>query len=120
MTKHTFGKYGRYKLVSSSRHFWVLSALSIVLVFCVALLSRAQLRLSGELLAAGSGDDLVLLMDLQPTATVELIRETESLRLYILKSREQQYLIEVVKNEEEFLEGEQDEWVIKSVEVLRR
>ena len=120
MTKHTFGKYGRYKLISDARHFWALSALSIVLVFCIALLSRAELRLSGELLAAGTGDDLSLLMELQPEATVELIRETENLRLYILKTREQQYLIEVVKNEEEFLEEDQDEWVIKSVEVLRR
>ena len=114
MPKHTFGKYGRHKLVSHARHFWALSALSVVLVFCVALLSRAELRLSGELLAAGSGDDLVLLMDLQPEATVELIRETENLRLYILKSPEQQHLIEVVKNEDD------DEWVIESVEVLRR
>lgn len=119
MTKHTFGKYGRHKLVSHARHFWELSVLSVFVVFCIAMLSRAELRLSGELLAAGSDDDLALIMELQPEATVELIRETESLRLYILKTREQQHLIEVVRNEEEFLEEDQDEWVIKGVEVLR-
>lgn len=113
MPKRIFGKYGRHKRISHAPHFWGLSALSVVMVFSLALLSRAELRLSGEILAAGDGDDLAILMELHPEATVELIREDKAkgLRLYILKSKNQQHLVEVI------WDGEQ--WVVADIEKLR-
>ena len=111
MKRKRFGRYGKHKRIAHAWHFWGLSALSIAVVFSIALLSRAELRLSGELLAAGDGQDLAMLMKLHPEATVELIRELPDLKLYILHTRNGQHLVEVVKQE--------GEWVVKSVEKLR-
>ena len=111
MHRKRFGRYGKYKRIANVWHFWGLSALSIAVVFSIAVLSRAELRLSGELFAAGDGQDLAMLMVLHPDATVELIRETVTLKLYILHSKNQEHLVEVVE--------EDGEWVVKSVEKLR-
>ena len=111
MPKKRFGRYGKHKRIAHAWHFWGLSALSIAVVFSIAVLSRAELRLSGELFAAGDGQDLAMLMALHPEAEVELVRETHDLKLYILHMKNRQYLVEVVK--------EEDRWVVASVEKLR-
>ena len=76
-----------------------LSLLSLTMVFLVSLLSRAELRLSGETLAA-DGDELVLMDELRAFESVELVREKPDLRLYLLKRDDEQYLAHVTKSED--------------------
>jgi len=84
--------------------------LSTIAVFCIAVLSRAELRLSGELLAAGDGTDLSILYEMGSFTEVELIRETEDAKLYLLTGGNKNYLAHTVLKD--------DEWVIDKVEVL--
>ena len=90
------------------RQFLGLSALSLALIFTVALLSRAELRLSGHTLAAADGHELAVMDELQSFESVELVRERADLRMYLLKRDEEQFLVHAKK-----VDGE---WTIEKVE----
>lgn len=92
------------------RHFILIGAISVVAVFMIALLSRAELRLAGELVAAGDEQDLVTLTKMGSYDSVELVRETDSLKLYILHSKKNDFLVEVIL--------EDGVWVVGAVEKL--
>ena len=91
--------------------FFELSVLSLVVVFVIAMLSRAELRLSGEIFAA-DGSDVAVMEKLSPFESVELIRETNVLRLYILRRGDFQYLAHVMR------ESEEKEWEMTKMERL--
>ncbi len=91
--------------------FFGLSALSLVVVFVIAVLSRAELRLSGEIFAA-DGSDVAVMEKLAPFESVELVRETKVLRLYILRRGKFQYLAHVTR------ESEEGEWELSKMERL--
>lgn len=93
------------------KQFTALSLFSIACVFTIALLSRAELRLSGEVLGAGDGNDLKRLFELRDCSSVDLIRETEELRLHIVSCHPYDYLVESVKNG--------GEWEVMKVEKVR-
>lgn len=94
-----FGRYPRHRRIPLRRQwqFLGLSFLSCIAVFVIAMLSRAELRLSGNTLAA-NGDDLAIMEQLQPFKAVELIRQTPELRLYLLTRDDQHYLAHVKKD----------------------
>jgi len=94
------------------KHFAAMVLLSAVVLSGLAILSRSELRLSGELLAAGDGDDLVMLTKMEVYEEVELVRQTEDLKLYLLTGEENQYLAHV-----KLIDGE---WVVEKVEMLHR
>ena len=94
------------------RHFWGMVIVSILVVFGIAILSRAELRLSGELLAAGDSSDLVILTKMEAYSDVTLVRETDDLRLYLLKGEDHDFLAHVLLTE--------GEWVVDKVEKVRR
>lgn len=95
------------------RHFWGMVAVSVIVVFGIAILSRAELRLSGELLAAGNSSDLAILTKMNAYSDVTLVRETENLRLYLLQGDEHDFLAHVVL-------GEEGEWVVDKIEKAHR
>jgi hypothetical protein len=109
MSRTRFSKHQKNKRAVAF-HFMALSALSIAAVFTIAVLSRAELRLSGEILAAGDGKDLAILSKLQAFDSVEMIREEDDLRLYILGGDLHDYLVEVTLQE--------GEWEVSSVEKM--
>lgn len=109
---HTQKRYGRYPRHRKhpwylKRQFLGLSFLSLALIFTVALLSRAELRLSGHTLAA-DGHELAVMDELHPFESVELVRERAELRLYLLRRDDEQFLVHVVKSD--------GEWEIEKVE----
>lgn len=109
MKTNTFSRHPRNRR-HIELHFWGVVLLSVVAIFCIAVLSRAELRLSGELLAAGDGTDLSILSDMESFTEVELVRETEDLKLYLLSGDDQSYLAHVVL--------EDGEWEVEMVEVV--
>jgi len=113
MKTKTYGKYPARSTLKRTIaiQFFSLSVLSLAFVAGIATLSKAQLKLSGELVGA-AGDDLALLDELQAYEEVELVRETETLKLYVLTRGDEQFLAEVVK--------EDGVWKVESVEKLRR
>jgi len=92
------------------KHFAAMVILSAVVLSALAVLSRSELRLSGELLAAGDGDDLVMLTKMDVYEEVELVRQTENLKLYLLTGEENKYLAHV-----KLIDGE---WVVEKVEMM--
>ena len=106
---HRYGKYPRHRKYPPKLllQFLGLSLLSLTSVYTIALLSRAELRLSGDVLAADPRE-LGVLEDLQPFDRVEIIRRQPALRLYLLTRGDQQYVAHIVK------EGE--EWKVEKVE----
>lgn len=113
MSKPTPRKYPRHRKLPLRQQlqFFGLFILSLVAVFVIAMLSRAELRLSGQILAA-DGDDLAVMEELAPFETVELVRETKVLRLYVLTRGDFQYLAHVTR------ESEEGEWELKKMERL--
>ena len=109
-----FGRYPRHRKLPlrAQLQFLGLSLLSLVAIFLLALLSRAELRLSGDTFAA-DGRELSIMDQLRPFESTELVRETPNLRLYVLKRGQEQYLVEVKKSAG-------GEWEITSVEKLHR
>lgn len=93
------------------KQFAFLSLFSIACVFTIALLSRSELRLSGEVLGAGDGGDLKRLFELRDCMTVDLVRETPDLRLHIVSCDPYDYLVESKVDE--------GSWEIVSVEKVR-
>lgn len=93
------------------KQFWGIAALSVVVIFSLAVLSRSEIRLSGEVLGAGDGADLARIMELNDCDNVTRIRRLQTVRLYHLDCDPHDYLVESEK------EGE--DWVIVSVERLR-
>ena len=91
--------------------FTLLSLFSVACVFTIALLSRAELRLSGEVLGAGDGNDLKRLFELRDCTAVDLVRETPELRLHIVSCDPYDYLVE-----SKIQEGA---WEVVSVEKMR-
>ena len=71
-----------------------ISLLSIASVFVIALLSRSELRLSGEVLGAGDSGDLARLFMLRDCTRVESMRNTNTLRLHLLTCDPYDYLVE--------------------------
>ena len=112
MQTKTFGRYRKHRYHKQFEpHFWGMVALSTFAVLVIALLSRAELRLSGELLAAGSGDDLSILSEMQAFDEVQLVREREDFKLYVLRLKnKEEYLVTVVKSD--------DKWIVNKVEQL--
>jgi hypothetical protein len=108
MKIHTFSTHLKNRK-HMELHFWAVALLSVLAVFCIAVLSRAELRLSGELLAAGDGTDLAILSDMGSFTEVELVRETEDTKLYLLTGEGQSYLAHIKK-----VDGE---WEVEKVEV---
>ncbi len=108
--KKRYGLYPRHRKHPwyVKRQFLGLSALSLALIFTVALLSRAELRLSGHTLAAADGHELAVMDELQSFESVELVRERADLRMYLLKRDEEQFLVHAKK-----VDGE---WTIEKVE----
>ena len=104
-------KHGRHFSRGTIRNFTSLALLSLAFVSGVAVLSRAELRLSGEILAANP-DELQFLFNLDPPPTVERIANREEVKLYLLTQEEKQHLVHV-----EPVEGE---WKITKVEKVRR
>jgi len=70
------------------------SLLSVASVFVIALLSRSELRLSGEVLGAGDSDDLARLFELRDCTRVENVRSTQDVRLHLLTCDPYDYLVE--------------------------
>jgi Co/Zn/Cd efflux system component len=95
-----------------AKHFVAMALLSVGLLTIIAVLSRSELRLSGELLAAGNGDNLLILTKMNAYNTVERVRQTEDIKLYLLTGGENTYLVHV-----KLIEGE---WVVEKVEKMRR
>ena len=93
------------------KQFTLLSLFYVACVFTIALLSRAELRLSGEVLGAGDGNDLKRLFELRDCTAVDLVRETPELRLHIVSCDPYEYLVESVRNGQE--------WNVQKVEKLR-
>ncbi len=93
------------------KHFTFLSLFSIACVFTIALLSRAELRLSGEVLGAGDGGDLKRLFELRDCSSVDLVRETPELRLHMISCEPFDYLVES--------KIEEGSWEVVSVEKVR-
>lgn len=93
------------------KQFTFLSLFSIACVFTIALLSRAELRLSGEVLGAGDGGDLKRLFELRDCSSVDLVRETGDLRLHIVSCHPYDYLVESTKSN--------DAWEVTKVEKMR-
>lgn len=85
-----------------------ISFLSVVSVFVIALLSRSELRLSGEVLGAGDGGDLARLFALRDCTKVENLRSTEEERFYLLTCDPYDYLVESKKVN--------NEWEVTKVE----
>lgn len=112
MQTKTFGKYKKHRYHKQFEpHFWGMTLLSVIAVFVIALLSRAELRLSGELLAAGDSSDLAILSEMQAFDEVRLVREQEDLLLYVLsQDEEEKYLVTIIK-----VDGE---WEVDKVEKL--
>jgi len=108
--KKRVGRYPRHRKHPwyIKRQFLGLSFLSLALIFTVALLSRAELRLSGHTLAATDGHELAVMDELHSFESVELVRERADLRLYLLKRGDEQFLVHVVKAD--------GEWTIEKVE----
>ena len=113
MPKQRYGKYPAHSTLKRNFaiHFFSLSVLSLAFISGIAILSNAQLRLSGEILAA-DGDELVRMEELSEFSRVELLRETEDLKLYLLERDGKKYLAEVVKDES-------GEWKVESIEKVR-
>ena len=113
MHTRKFGKYPRHRRLPMRQQlqFWGLSLLSLAAIFTIAMLSRAELRLSGQIFAA-NGDDLAVMERLQSFESVELIRETLLKRLYIVKRGAYQYLVHVTRESPENL------WEVQKVERL--
>jgi len=93
------------------KHFWAMAALSVAVIFSMAVLSRSELRLSGEVLGAGDGNDLARIFEISDCSRVTRIRRLQTVRLYHLDCNPHDYLVESIK------EGE--DWVVVSVEKLR-
>jgi len=93
------------------KHFWAMAALSVLAIFCIAVLSRSELRLSGEVLGAGDGVDLARIFELNDCTRVTRVRGLQTVRLYHLDCTPYDYLVESIK------EGE--DWVVVSVEKIR-
>ncbi|HLC75662.1 MAG TPA: hypothetical protein VJB82_00885 [Candidatus Peribacterales bacterium] len=74
--------------------FLGISLLSVAAVFVIALLSRSELRLSGEVLGAGDSSDLARLFMLRDCTRVERIQSTEESRFHILTCAPYDYLVE--------------------------
>jgi hypothetical protein len=94
-----------------TKHFWILSALSIFAVFSVAVLSRSELRLSGEVMGAVDDGDLARLFEFHNCTTVTRVRRLSTTRLYHVDCHPYDYLVESVKKDEE--------WVVVGVEKIR-
>jgi len=88
-----------------------LSVLSIAFIFVIALLSRSELRLSGEVLGAGDAGDLKRLFELRDCTRIESVRKTDTERLYVLSCHPHDYLVESV--------NEGGEWKVQKVEKMR-
>ena len=83
----------------------------MIAVFVIALLSRAELKLSGEILAAGDGGDIAILSEMQAFDEVQVVRETDEVKLYILKKDGyEKYLVTSSMSK--------DGWVVDKVEKL--
>jgi len=110
MANKQYGKYPRHRKNPwyVKRQFIGLSALSLSMVFLIALLSRAELRLSGETLAS-DGHELAVMDQLRPFESVELMRERPDLRLYLLKRDDEEFLAHVRKSED-------GEWNVDKIE----
>lgn len=93
------------------KQFTFLSLFSIACVFTIALLSRAELRLSGEVLGAGDGNDLKRLFELRDCSAVDLVRETSDLRLHVVSCDPYDYLVESKMQD--------GSWEVVSVEKVR-
>ena len=91
-----------------SKHLGVLLSISFFVIFSIALLSRAELRLSGNILAEETS--LEVLTKFGDIYEVELIEGTVDKRLYVLKGGEYDYLAEVVRTD--------GVWEVESVERL--
>lgn len=109
-----FGRYPRHRRLPLRQQlqFLGLSALSLAAVFTIAMLSRAELRLSGDTLAA-DGRELAVFEELRPFSHIELIRETPELRLYLLRRSDQEYLAHVERQED-------GTWEIEKLERVHR
>jgi|GEM_PF-1963089 hypothetical protein len=112
MKTKQFGRYSGHRYHKKfEHHFCAVAAISVLLVFTIALLSRAELKLSGELLAAGDGGDIAILSEMQAFDEVQVVRETDEVKLYVLKkNKEEKYLVTALKAE--------GEWIVDKVEKL--
>jgi hypothetical protein len=112
MARQIFGTYPphRASIGQSLWQFLLLVFLSLLVVVGLALLSRAELRLSGETFAADEGDLQRMFLFGRPE--VELVQETEDVKLYLVTSQGRQYLVEFGREEEEG-------WVFREMEKVR-
>lgn len=91
--------------------FLGVSFLSLASVFTIAMLTRAELRLSGEVLGAGDADDLSRIFALHDCVDVQNVRQNDDVRLYLIDCTPYDYLVESTH--------EKGEWEIKKVERVR-
>jgi len=96
--------------VHTRRHFVGLTLLSVACVFVVAVLIRAELRLSGEVLGAGGGGDLAQMFELHDCTSVNRLRHDDTTKLYTLYCESYDFLVE-----SQLREGE---WEVVRVERL--
>lgn len=102
-------KQKQYRPYQNARkHFAWISLLSLTCVFVLAMLSRAELRLSGEVLGAGGGDDLARMFALNGCSSVERLRSTAEVRLHLVHCKQYDYVVESTQ--------EDGEWEIRSIE----
>ncbi len=91
-------------------HFFGLCVLSLVCVFVIALLTRAELRLSGRVLGAGDSGDLAKIFELHDCSSVDKVQDDEETRLHVVSCEPYDYLVT-----SEMGDGE---WEVKGVERL--
>lgn len=74
-------------------HFFGLCVLSLVCVFVIALLTRAELRLSGRVLGAGDGGDLAKIFELHDCSDVDKVQDDGETRLHVVSCEPYDYLV---------------------------